>query len=271
MRKVIALSILLALSTVFCFFRWFNAVEVKAGLSGNYLTFGADSSATDGFDIGLDIPFFPIPGAYGYFPVNDSAHPAYTMLGTDFRAPSQDTMAWDIMLAGGFGFVLFWNSSAIHETGEYHIGAFNLDSLPNFFVDDWQDMRETDSIAINILGGRIRAVGAPVSSIEENVLSPKAYKIGISPNPFNSSCRIDIESGGAKLESVEIFDIAGRKVSVLPSSSGNFKGDDEQDSHKPNVNRFTWHPAPETPAGVFFVRALFDDGISTQKRIVYLK
>jgi hypothetical protein len=271
MRKLIAICILLALSTTFGFFRWFNWVEVKAGLSGNYLTFGADSSATDGFDIGLDIPFFPIPGAYGYFPISDSAHPAYTMLGTDYRAPSQDTMAWDIMLAGGFGFVLYWNSSAIHEAGEYHIGAFNLDSLPNFVVDDWQDMRETDSIAINFFGGRIRVVGAPISPINEVVLSPNTYKIGISPNPFNSSCRIEIEYGEAKLKSVEIFDLAGRKVSVLSTTSDNFESITGQDSHKTNANRFTWQPAQEIPAGMFFVHAHFENEISAQKRILYLK
>ncbi|MGC9316374.1 MAG: hypothetical protein ACP5G4_12225, partial [bacterium] len=63
-KILIIIAIFLA-SSAFGFFRWQIRIEVTSGGTGNFLTFGADSSATDGFDIGIDIPYLPTPGPYG--------------------------------------------------------------------------------------------------------------------------------------------------------------------------------------------------------------
>ena len=212
MRLKFTIIIVLLALTAFAFFRWQVEVEVSSGVDSNLLTFGVDSMATNGFDIMLDIPYLPTPGAYGYFPIDDSAYPGYTMLGTDYRTPSQDTVIWDVILSGGYGFSLTWNSTEVPDSGEFSIGAFNLDSLPRYFVDEWFDMRTVDSIGIDLLGGRIIAVGAPISAIEEKIQLPEKARIHVVPNPFNSSCRIETPPDCGE---IGIFDISGRMIDVL--------------------------------------------------------
>ncbi len=249
--KVTIIIILLALTT-FAFFRWQVDVEVFTLSDGNMLTFGVDSSATDGFDILIDIPYLPTPGAYGYFPIDDSTHPGYTMLGTDYRAPSQDTIIWDVMLSGGYGFSLTWDSSEIPDSGEFLIGAFNLDSLPVYFVDEWFDMRTIDSIGINVFGGRIIVVGAPVSNIWEEITLPDRSGFRVHPNPFNATCRIEIppESG-----EIGIFDISGRLVDVIDPDEDEIYWDGRSRNGR------------DCPSGTYYIKPL-NGGIPATKAVM---
>lgn len=208
----IIIAILLA-SAAFGFFRWQIRIEVTSGGTGNFLTFGADSSATDGFDIGIDIPYLPTPGPYGYFPISDSAQPHYTMLGTDLRFPSLDTISWDLMLNGGFGFKILWEREEFPDSGDFFIGAFNLDSLPEYVVDDWVNMRTADSLMINVIGGRIIAVGSPISAVAEDALRPESPGLSVHPNPFNTACRVEVPANFRG--EIGVFDISGRLVDVL--------------------------------------------------------
>ncbi len=218
MRTKIFITITILLtSAALGFFRWQADIEVTSGGTGNFLTFGADSSATDGFDIGIDIPYLPTPGPYGYFPISDSAQPHYTMLGTDLRFPSLDTISWDLMLNGGFGFKISWESADFPDSGEFFIGAFNIDSLPEYVVDEWHDMRTADSLMINVIGGRIIAVGAPISAVPEYTFRPADFSIGVFPNPFNTACRIEVPEDFRG--DIGVFDISGRLIKTLDSGS----------------------------------------------------
>lgn len=249
--KNLILILLLAVSA-FAFFRWQVDIEVTSGGVGNYLTFGCDSAATDGFDILLDIPYLPTPGAYGYFPLNDSLYPGYNMLGTDLREPTQDTIIWDVLLSGGFGFSLTWDSSELPDSGDFHIGAFNLDSLPEYHVDEWHDMRSIDSIGIDVVGGRISVTGAPISGIEEHIASPRQNRIIISPNPFNSSCQIQTPN---ECTAIGIYDVYGGQVKVLRPEDGEITWDGRSSG------------GMESPSGVYYFK-LLDSGIPATKAVM---
>ncbi len=254
MKRVIL--ILIIAIPLFGFFRWQARVDIQSGGSGNTVVFGADSSATSGYDPGLDIPFFPPPtGAHGYFPLEDSLHPGYTMLGTDLRFPSRDTMDWDFNLGGGYGFILSWEIDELPDSGEYAIGPFDLDSLPELIVSEWTDMRSLDSVDIYLVGGRIRVIGGPVSGIDEFFASvPADCGLRVYPNPFNASCRIVPPANVAK---VEIYDLRGTRVNTLESHGGHivWNGDSESGDKLPN--------------GIYLIRT--DSDFPAIKRAVLLR
>ncbi len=244
MRKFVLL--LLAFSSAFGFFRWGANLSVICGTNITSLTFGADSNATSGYDPYIDIPYFTVPGGgYGYFPLSDPLNPAYTMLSCDYRSPAGE-MFWDFNLSSGVNFVLKW--SALPDSGEFSIGAFVLDSLPTLFVESWQDMRSTDSIAIMLIGGRIRVEGAPVSPVAEGDL-PQAQHIRAFPNPFNSSVNIQAAAG-----EVAIYDISGRLVEILHIGEGRVAD---------------WSPSENCNSGVYF--ACPAEGLGAPLKLIYLK
>jgi len=101
------------------------------------------------------------------------------------------------------------------------------------------------------------------------------------PNPFNSAVTISLDApvgAGLRPARVEIFDIAGRRVSQLPSPSvplpegegGNSFSRWEKVSEGRMRAEFTWQPDAPLGSGVYLVRARVD-GESVSKRIVYLK
>jgi len=121
------------------------------------------------------------------------------------------------------------------------------------------------------------------TGIEENSPSakPEAFAISAYPNPFNSTCRIGIESGEWRVESVEVFDINGRRIDVIarraspdeaisPNNRSSVPLDTRRDAVSINNCEFVWQPDAAIGSGVYLVRAKFGDE-STSKRIVYLK
>jgi len=116
---------------------------------------------------------------------------------------------------------------------------------------------------------------APMKIAETS--TPQHFEISAYPNPFNSTCRIEIESGEWRVENVEIFDINGRMVEpvteLVEVPGGNKLPSTSSGSA---LHEFTWRPAPSLGSGVYLIRARFD-GLSdrgtqsTSKRIVYLK
>ena len=111
---------------------------------------------------------------------------------------------------------------------------------------------------------------------------PRADKISISayPNPFNSTCRIGIESGGWRVESVEIYDVNGRMVAeIIPPSPPFTRGEEEGKSplSKGDLGGLVWTPNESLGSGIYLIRARFGSrslsGAETTatKRVVYLK
>ena len=137
--------------------------------------------------------------------------------------------------------------------------CFDHDEMASFQVNNWTSEDTTsliiehdlfpmgdypsgsdfaDTILLNI---------ADVLGLKENNV-PTKHGLLISPNPFNSMCRISTPENSV----VEIFDIEGRKVSEL--GGGNQ----------------IWKPEASVGSGVYLVRAKIGDKDIT-KRVVYLK
>jgi len=255
------------------FFRWGVDISVRCGENLTVLTFGADSSATDGYDPYLDVPYFPTPGGgYGYFNLVDPLFPSYTMLSVDYRAPSSGEMNWDLRLGGGSNFVISWSPADLPDSGEFRIGAYEMDSLPEFVVVEWLDMHIADSISIFSLGGEIRAEGAPVSAIGEHAPArSQSMSISAYPNPFNSTVAIAINGVGAGLAPacVEIFDVNGRMVYEMTVGGACMRP--AGGIHPaPTMHEYTWQPDESLGSGVYLVRASINS-CQTSQRIVYLK
>ena len=113
--------------------------------------------------------------------------------------------------------------------------------------------------------------------IAEAIL-PKEIVISAYPNPFNSSVRIGVESGELRVESVEIYDVNGRRVDVIARSPQDDAAisSNKTDCFVANASRndgmgeFVWHPDPSLGSGVYLVLAKNGDCVLS-KRIVYLK
>jgi hypothetical protein len=238
MKYTIAIIILII--SAFAGTAWVSEIQIISEPNVVNLQFGTDTDASDMFDPYIDVPFFSLPsGGYGYFFLNDSLHPDYTKLGTDFRFPTRDTIIWKFSLEGGFsGYRLNWDFSELPDSGIFEIGAYDLDSLPQFVVTEWNDMREIDSLNIMLLGGAIRVVGAPLSGINEREI-PKTSAIQIAPNPFNSSVKIIIQNTEDRI--IEIFDITGKCVDKIYLSV--------------ETGGVLWKPAENLPTGIYFIYA----------------
>ena len=113
------------------------------------------------------------------------------------------------------------------------------------------------------------------TEIAETAPRPNDFSISAYPNPFNSTCRIGIESGEWRVESVDVFDMTGRMVekeTLRPSATSLDKGGN---GHAP-LNKggrggsYIWQPGPALGSGVYLIRVTIGEQ-STAKRVVYLK
>ncbi len=118
-------------------------------------------------------------------------------------------------------------------------------------------------------------------SIDEKPTMPNDFTLSAHPNPFNSAVTITIDVPvGAYCNTplrIEVFDINGRRISVI--SSKGFQPDEKSltDARKISpfgrndiAREFVWQPDESTTSGVYLVRATGGDETMT-KRVVYLK
>jgi len=203
-------------------------------------------------------------------------------------------------------------------TNPYHVGtvgdylserskrciAFQNDYLyAGMYIYDLQGYPDTDSLVgyitgtpqwQEVMGKYIYLIQGPTFGIVEffgfdttrqacvETPPPRAEKFSISayPNPFNSTCRIGIESGGWRVESVEIYDVNGRMVAeIIPPSPPFTRGEEEGKSplSKGDLGGLVWTPNESLGSGIYLIRARFGSrslsGAETTatKRVVYLK
>jgi len=120
-----------------------------------------------------------------------------------------------------------------------------------------------------------------LTSIAETAPRPSDFSISARPNPFNSTCRIGIESGEWRVESVEVFDINGRRIDVIarraspdeaisPNNRSSVPLDTRRDAVSINNCEFVWQPDAAIGSGVYLVRARVGEQTAT-RRVVYLK
>jgi len=131
---------------------------------------------------------------------------------------------------------------------------------------------------------------SPEDGIEENSSSmkPQAFALSTHPNPFNSALTINIDAHVGAIHElplrIEIFDIAGRRVSVIArpeaAAISSNQGDcfvGQSPSRNDAKTEFIWQPDESLGSGVYLVRVRFDssqrpgEGQTVTKRVVYLK
>jgi len=131
---------------------------------------------------------------------------------------------------------------------------------------------------------------SPEDGIEENSSSmkPQAFALSTHPNPFNSALTINIDAPVGAIHElplrIEIFDIAGRRVSVIArpeaAAISSNQGDcfvGQSPSRNDAKTEFIWQPDESLGSGVYLVRVRFDssqrpgEGQTVTKRVVYLK
>ncbi len=127
----------------------------------------------------------------------------------------------------------------------------------------------------------------PLSINELNL--PEAISISAYPNPFNSAVTISVEQtflsvqnagqtgmSGLPME-IEIFDVNGRRISVI--SSEGFLPDEKSPADRGKIspsgrnvsqNEFVWQPSVNIGSGIYLVRATVEKQ-SITARVVYLK
>ncbi|HHS49809.1 MAG TPA: T9SS type A sorting domain-containing protein [candidate division Zixibacteria bacterium] len=86
---------------------------------------------------------------------------------------------------------------------------------------------------------------------------PETMEFAVSPNPFNAACRITAPAGA----SVEIFDIAGRRVFAGPSET----------TSTTHGREIIWKPDESILTGIYLVRSTTPCGVEETKRVVLLK
>jgi hypothetical protein len=111
------------------------------------------------------------------------------------------------------------------------------------------------------------AVNAWSFVVQENSTLPGELRLSAYPNPFNSSVRIEIENGGLRDGSVEIFDITGKKIDGL--ILGEFCADDNK-SGGSNRHSVSWRPDETLSSGIYLVKVKSSENSEIIK-ITYLK
>ncbi|HHS49769.1 MAG TPA: T9SS type A sorting domain-containing protein, partial [candidate division Zixibacteria bacterium] len=137
------------------------------------------------------------------------------------------------------------------------------DPLPErpFFDSTWSTFFDMDTISYNpTLDRLVLSVDyyTPVNVPECGL--PEQITVSAYPNPFNSAVMIEIESGEWRVESIEVFDLAGRCIDVIDNSG-----------RSDTIREFIWTPPPSLPSGVYLVRASFDGGSSANLKLTYIK
>ena len=98
---------------------------------------------------------------------------------------------------------------------------------------------------------------------------PQEIELNVSPNPFNSSCRITVGDACMRPATVEIYDLRGNVVWQANLSGQNGSDPIERRRHEGQAERL-WRPDETISSGIYLIRATAGNETIT-KRIVYLQ
>ena len=189
------------------------------------ISLGADLSASNGFDLGLDIvfPVAPPSAFYSYFPLSDPSYPFYNMLTRDIHNASVIMDLWNIHF-GNVDMVIGvkWEEHRLPSDK----GCFVAYTFPPFYPtdDEWQDMREIDHVSF----GPGRQVWIKTVSLSGDTAAPRiVYTIpghsetGVAVSTGLKVAMTDAESG-IDISSISLT-VRGEDVTddiVVTASSG---------------------------------------------------
>jgi len=183
--------------------------------------------------------------------------------------------AADSNISGGRS-ILFLDSDTLGEFA-------STDTAFYWMTNPWPgyhgnfDIAVTDSFGNTAFATSPEFVIIPPEGIEE-FSRPRELSISTYPNPFNGNCRIMIDDLGLGIDAIEIYDINGRMVEIIPPGPPLIRGEEESKSplSKGDLGGFVWQPDENIGSGVYLVRAKVSGNKGFQplvqtKRVVYLK
>ena len=91
-----------------------------------------------------------------------------------------------------------------------------------------------------------------LSKVAETKLTPQTLAINAYPNPFNSSCEIDVPQG---TQNILITDLLGKTVADIPLSD----------------TKAIWKPTAQSPSGIYLIEAIKDGNPMAKTSILYMK
>jgi glucose/arabinose dehydrogenase len=212
-------------------------------MEGNtcYLPEGCD---TVGLDLAAPLYVYPHTGSGGSITggvvYRGSSNPALVgrYIFTDFQS--------DVITA------LTWDGVNPPET----VGLKTVLNVPSFGVD-----RHGELLIPSFDGTIYRFFKSPTPV--RTPLPPPGTIDAVTPNPFHSSALITLSLAQEAQATLEVFDVAGRRVATL------------LDRRMPaGSHRVAWSardPGAERPSGVYFCRLMIDGHVASTRRIVLLK
>jgi hypothetical protein len=165
---------------------------------------------------------------------------------------------------------IYWRGTNINLPSEFAHSLYDIsptspciDAGTNYFYfPEW----DTGYTALDYdLNGVHRPIGSgwDIGAYEfnpdgfpETISKPDNIQISVSPNPFNSSCKISAPDGAK----ISIFDLTGKRVAEIPLAG--------REAQKNRQCR--WKPDNSIGSGIYLVKAKIGDKEIT-KRVVYLK
>ena len=160
------------------------------------------------------------------------------------------------------------NDPASDEYGmlraEYRSGS---DSHPNLLANE-----TTGPLFAQFLHSRL----ADFLDVNENPAgTPDNFAISAHPNPFNSAVSVTVDCSRSLINqtpTVEIYDVNGRRIDVIPDPDRESRGASKNlDSRfHGNDKMFIWQPGENTGSGVYLIKAKMGERTAS-KRAVYLK
>ena len=148
------------------------------------------------------------------------------------------------------------------------ITAASITNDGGYIIIGYYNVCDTFGVNYDILAMKIDSLGN-VDWISEGPLKPYNFTLSAHPNPFNSAVTITAPAGAE----VEVFDVNGRRVKIIPPGPPFTRGEEEDKSPllRGDLGGLVWQPAASLGSGVYLVRARFEGGETATKRMVYLK
>lgn len=139
--------------------------------------------------------------------------------------------------------------------GYYHRillhGVYNLTFSKPGYHDKTLPVTVPDSGLIRL---DVLLVPDSVGNIDGSVEFPEMIELSVFPNPFNSSCRIDVwKNDDSVPRSIEIYDITGKRVAELSMRGAVLSGCSK--GHDSYIASTVWRPGGSLPSGVYLIRA----------------
>jgi len=154
-------------------------MPLRAACGSDFFTavFGTAPGATEGLDVGLDVPELPTFFFHLYFLRTGTSAFDFT---TDIRSDMETLLVWDGVTAneGGATVLLTWSPDSFPaDSGQLLIGYH----LPGDTVSAWLDMTEEDSLSFTV-GNRVQIVlRRDIDIFEYDTVPPEIVSWSIAP------------------------------------------------------------------------------------------